>query len=211
MRILSVDLDKDYTDALIEAVRVLQRGGIVVYPTDAGYCIGANACDCRAAEQVFKIKKRPLSKPLPILARNIKWARELAIIPPKLEAVLFEIWPGVTTVILPRKKIIPLVVTAGDSKVGIRVSSYTLADKLLGRFGYPLIATSARIDSGEDAGDINKIIESLKENIWRPDLVINVGFLFCSTLATLDLSMIKPRIIKTGPSKPEELMKLLKL
>lgn len=91
MKILSVDLNKDYTDALIEAVNVLRFGGVVVYPTDTVYGLGANACDCYAVELVFKIKNRPLSKPLPIIARNMKWVRELAFMPPKLEKSLAEI------------------------------------------------------------------------------------------------------------------------
>ncbi len=212
MKIISIDLNKDYTDALVEAVKVLQRGGVVVYPTDAGYAIGANACDYHAVEQIFKIKNRPLSKPLPILARNIKWAKELVVIPPKLEGVLSKIWPGTTTVILPRKRIIPSIVTAGGSAVGIRISDYILIDKLLGRFGYPLTATSAKISGDQDARDIDKIVKSFKENIWKPDLILDAGVLPESVPSTvLDFSTIKPKILKVGPSKPEQLMKLLQI
>lgn len=215
MRILSFDLNKDYTDALFEATSVLQRGGVIVYPTDTVYGLGANACDYRAVEQVFKIKNRPLTKPLPIIARNIKWVKELVFVLPKLENVLSEIWagkPGATTVILPKKRIIPNIITAGSPNVGIRITDYILIDRLLGRFGYPLTATSANIFGQEATGDINKIIKSFRDQIWKPDLILDAGVLPPSQPSTiLDLSKIKPKILRIGPSKPERLLQLLKI
>ncbi|MBI2063381.1 MAG: threonylcarbamoyl-AMP synthase [Candidatus Yanofskybacteria bacterium] len=210
MKILSIDLNKDYSGALSEAVKILRTGGIVVYPTDTVYCLGANACDEHAAELIFKIKNRPLARPLPIIARNIKWARELAFIPSKLERALENIWPGATSVILPKKNIIPRIVTAGENTVSIRIPDYVLTDKLLGKFGYPLTAVSANITGEETTGDINKIVESFGSNIWKPDLILDAGILPPSSpSAILDLSTIRPKILRVGPSKPEQLMKLL--
>lgn len=212
MRILSIDPNKDYTDAVMEAVAVLRRGGVIVYPTDTVYGLGANACDHNAVEQIFKIKNRPLTKPLPIIARNMQWVKELVFVPPKLEEPLSEIWPGATTVILPRKGVIPLIVSANLQNIGIRIPDYVLTDKLLGRFGYPLTATSANISGEEATGDINKIIESFHDKIWKPDLILDVGVLPPSQPSTiLDLSKIKPKILRVGPNKPDQLIKLLGL
>ncbi len=210
MKIIPIDLNKDYSDAIREAVRVLRFGGVIVYPTDTVYGLGANACDYHATDLVFKIKNRPLAKPLPIIARNIRWVRELTFMNPKLERLLLEIWPSATTVILPRKKIIPPIVTAGNKNVGIRISDYVFVDKLLGKFGYPLTATAAKITSQETTGDINKIVELFRGQIWKPDLILDAGVLPPSLpAAILDLSTIKPKILRVGPSKPEQLMRLL--
>ncbi|MBI2063125.1 MAG: threonylcarbamoyl-AMP synthase [Candidatus Yanofskybacteria bacterium] len=210
MKILSIDFNKDYSDVLLEAVNVLRYGGVIVYPTDTVYGLGANACDHHAVDLVFKIKNRPLSKPLPIIARNIKWVVELAFVPPKLEKLLSEIWPGTTTVILPRKKVIPTIVTAGNKNVRIRIPDYTFVDKLLGKYGFPLTATAANISGQETTGDINKIIELFRSQIWKPDLILDAGVLPKSLPATiLDLSTIKPKILRVGPSKPGQLMRLL--
>lgn len=210
MKILTVDLNKDYSEALLEAVCVLQRGGAVVYPTDTVYGLGANACDWKAVEQVFKIKNCPLSRPLPVIARNMKWVRELAFVPPKLERSLLEMWPGPTTVILPRQKIIPPIVTAGSPNVGLRIPDYVLTDRLLGKFGYPLTATSASGSNDEAAGDIEKIVESFRNQIWKPDIILDVGMLPPSKPSTvLDLSKIGPKILRVGPSSPEQIMKIL--
>src|SRR3989344_4696161 len=170
MKIIKVDLTQDISEAVVEAVRVLSSGGVVVYPTDTVYGLGANACDEWAVEKIFKIKKRPLSKPVPILARNIKWVNELVFLPPKLEKALAQMWPGPITVILPRRKVIPGVVTAGLQNVGVRISALLLVDKILAKFGYPITATPASISGEDSAGDINRIIESFRDEIWKPDL-----------------------------------------
>lgn len=209
MKVLSVNFNRDYTDVIAEAVAVLRRGGIIVYPTDTVYGLGANACDWNAVEQVFKIKKQLLTKPLPIVARNMAWVRELAFVPPKLEDKLLQLWPGATTVVLPKKDIIPKIVTAGQKTVGIRIPDYQFVDKLLGQFGYPITATSANISGEEPTGDIQKVIASFQDKIWKPDLIINAGILLLSQPSTiLDLSHVKPKILRVGPSKPEQLLKL---
>ena len=212
MKIIPVDLKGDLSDAVSQAVTVLKRGGVIVYPTDTVYGLGANACDWYAVEQVFKIKKRPFSRPLPIIARNIKWVAELAFVPPKLEKILSEIWPGPTTVILPKKEVIPSIVTAKRKSVGIRIPDYILTDKLLGRFGYPLTATSANISGEEATGDIKKIIEMFHNEIWKPDLILDAGVLpSCEPSTILDLTTIKPKIVRVGPTKPERLWEILNI
>jgi L-threonylcarbamoyladenylate synthase len=212
MKIIQVDLKSDYSEAITEAVNMLKTGGVVVCPTDTVYGLMANACDCNTVEQVFRIKERPISKPLPIIARNMAWVKELVEFPEKLEETLAEIWPGATTIILPRKKVIPKIVTAGSPNVGIRIPKYELIDKILAKFGYPLTATSANISGEEPTGNIKKVIASFKDKIWKPDLILDAGNLPKSEPSTiLDLSTINPKILRVGPSNPEQLLKLLRL
>lgn len=210
MKIISINLGGDYTNVITEAIAVLQRGGVVVYPTDTVYGLGANACNEWAVEQIFKIKNRPMNKPLPIIARNMKWVKELAFVPPKLEDKLSQLWPSATTVVLPKKNVISKIVTAGHKTVGIRIPDYPFIDKLLGKFGYPITATSANISGEEPMVDINQVIASFADKIWKPDLIIDAGILPPSQPSTiLDLSNIKPKILRVGPSKPEQLIKIL--
>ncbi|MEK7506864.1 MAG: L-threonylcarbamoyladenylate synthase [Patescibacteria group bacterium] len=210
MRIVSVNLKGDLTKALLAALDVLKKGGVVAYPTDTIYGLGANACDYKAVEQVFKIKNRPFSKPLPIIARDLNWVRELAYLPPKLEKLLAEIWPGSITAILTRKDIVPPIVTAGSSKVGVRIPDFEFTEKLLAKFGYPLTATSANLSGEEGTGNIAAVINFFKDQLWQPDLIIDAGNLPKSLPSTiLDLSTLKPKILRVGPTKPDFLMKLL--
>lgn len=210
MKVISVNLKGDLAEALLAALDILKKGGAVVYPTDTIYGLGANACDYKAVEQVFKIKNRPFSKPLPIIARNLNWVRELAYLPPKLEKLLAEIWPGSITAILTRKDVVPPIVTAGSSKVGVRIPDFEFTEKLLAKFGYPLTATSANLSGEEGTGNIAAVINSFKDQLWQPDLIVDAGHLPKSLPSTiLDLSAIKPKILRVGPTKPDFLMKLL--
>ena len=78
MKIIQVDLNKDYSDIIREAVNVLNYGGTIVYPTDTLYGLGANALNEIAVRKIFKIKDRSFSKPLPMIVRNHIWVKELA-------------------------------------------------------------------------------------------------------------------------------------
>ena len=213
MRILQVDLNKDYSDTIKEAVTVLEAGGVIIYPTDTLHGLAGNALDEGAIRRVFEIKERPFSKPLPMMVRDVKWARELAETSKKNEVILNKVWPGKTTVILPKKDMVPNILTAGQKTIGIRVPDYPLLDQLLKLLGYPIISTSANISGEEPTSDINKIIEIFSARLTRqPDLVLDVGILPKSEPSTiLDLTTSKPKILRVGPSKPNQLLKLLNI
>ncbi len=212
MKVIRIDLKSDFSEAIREVIAVFRLGGVIVYPTDTLYALGANAMEPVAIERVFKIKDRAREKPLPLAIRNIKWAKELAHIYKKEEKILNSVWPGAVTVVLPKRKIVPETVTAGQPNVALRVPNHPFVDKLLGRFGYPLTATSANI-SGEGAvGKILEIIEVFEGNYYRPDLIIDAGDLPKSEPSTiLDLASGRPKILRVGPVKPETLRKLLEL
>lgn len=212
MKIIKVDLKRDFSEAIREVVAVLKLGGVIVYPTDTLYALGANALDSFAVEQIFKVKNRAREKPLPLAIRNIKWAKELAHIYKKEEKVLNSIWPGAITVVLPKRDIVPNIVTAGQPSVALRVPNHVFVDKLLGRFGYPLTSTSANISGEEGIGKISEVIETFKDNYYKPDLIVDAGDLPQSEPSTiLDLASDKPKILRVGPVKPKTLRKLLEI
>lgn len=213
MKIVQIDLNKDYSQAIVEAIAVLESGGIIIYPTDTLYGIGGNALDEKVVKKIFEIKERPFSKPLPMIIRDIAWAKGLADISKKNEKTLNKIWPGRVTAILPKKEIIPNMLTSGQGTIGMRVPNYPLLDELLKRFGYPIVSTSANISGQESTNDINEIIEIFSQRLTRqPDLILDAGILPKSEpSAILDLSTNKPKILRVGPSKPEEFLKLLNI
>lgn len=214
MKVLKVNLLGDYTDALREAVKVLKAGGTVIYPTDTIYGIGCNATDFKAVETVYRIKDRPLDKPLSVIARNMQWVNELALVPTKLAPMLEKLWPGAVTVILPKRDIIPSIVTAGGNNVGLRIPDFELTDKLLAKFGYPLISTSANMAGmgDEEAWNARAVIDDFKPRMWQPDLMLDAGNLPQSPPSTvIDFSSIKPKILRTGPVKPRQLEVILGL
>ncbi|MEK7121894.1 MAG: L-threonylcarbamoyladenylate synthase [Patescibacteria group bacterium] len=212
MRIIQVDLNKDYSDVIREAVDVLNYGGTIVYPTDTLYGLGANALNEIAVRKIFRIKERSFSKPLPMIVRDYTWIKELADINLKNEEILKRAWPGKVTVVLPKKAIVPDALTAEFKSVGIRIPDYLFTDKLLAKFGYPLTSTSANISGQEPTNDINKIIEIFSKSTEKPDLIIDAGILPKSDPSMIvDLTGNKPKILRISPTKPEKLLELLEL
>ena len=213
MKIIQIDLNKDCSEVIQEAVAILEAGGVIIYPTDTIYGIGSNALDEKAVRKVFELKERSLSKPLPIMVRNIMWAKGLSHIKKRDEEILKKVWPGKVTAIFNKKEIVPDILVSGYKTVGIRVPDYPFIDELLKHFGYPIISTSANISGEEGSGDINKVIESFSRQLSRqPDLVLDAGILAKShPSAILDLTGTKPKISRVGPSKPEEFLKLLNI
>jgi len=228
MRVIKIDLNKDYSFAIAEALDILKLGGTIVYPTDTVYGLGCNALDEIAVRHVFDIKKRS-SKPLPILARDMRWVEELAYLDDHQRKMANKFWPigegsigrakpvadngisvGKFTLVLPKKEIVPPIVTTGLPTVGIRIADYVFTDKLLGAFGYPLVGTSANVSGELATGKIDDIIASLGAQPRRPDLIIDAGVLPKSNSSVvIDYSTDKPKVLRVGPSKPEDLLKLL--
>ncbi len=210
MKIIQVDLNKDYREAIEAACRILRLGGTVVYPTDTVYGLGANACDHLATEQIFKVKNRPYHKPLPVIVRNLEWVEAVAFVDDRNKKVLQSIWPGTTTAILPKRDHLSSLVMAGGMTVGIRIPNFAFTDQLLGKFGYPLTATSANLSGEEATNDINKIIKRFENAKYRPSLIIDAGILPKSKPSTvLDLASDEPKILRVGPTRPDQLIKLL--
>ena len=192
---------------------VLKNGAVGVIPTDTLYGIGCNALDEKAVKKIFEIKNRPWAKPLPIIVRNLRWAKGLAHISKRNEETLNRVWPGKVTAILPKREIVPDVLTSGTKTVGIRIPDHPVTDQLLKLFGYPIALTSANISGDEPTQDIDEIINVFSRQLTRqPDLVLDVGILPKSEPSSiLDLTGDKPKISRIGPSKPREFLKLLRL
>lgn len=210
MQIIKVDLNKSYDDVIAEACRLLRLGEVIVYPTDTVYGLGANACDSFAVDRIFKIKKRAYSKPLPVIVRNLAWVEALAHLDSRTRKIVSSFWPGAVTAVLPGRKHLSSLATAGGNSVGLRIPDFVFTDRLLGKFGYPLTATSANISGEEATNDVNKIIERFNQSACRPSLVIDAGILPKSKPSTVvDLTSDLPKILRVGPSSPEQFLKLL--
>ncbi len=212
MKIIQVDLNKNYDDVIREAVNVLSYGGTIVYPTDTLYGLGANALNEIAVRKIFRIKERSFSRPLPMIVRDYSWVKELAEIRPGNEEIIKKVWPGKVTVVLFKKEIVPDALTSELNSVGIRVPDYVFTDQLLAKFGYPLTSTSANLSGQESTNDINKIIEVFSGSTEKPDLIIDAGILPKSDPSMIiDLTGSKPKILRISPTKPEKLLELLEL
>jgi len=104
------------------AAQILKQGGLIVFPTDTVYGLGADAQNSRAVKKIFAAKNRPLSNPLPILiAEKNDLKKYTRSVSKKIQKLTDKFWPGPLTIVLKKKKIISDAVTAGKNSVGIRV------------------------------------------------------------------------------------------
>lgn len=129
------------------AVDAIEGGGLVIYPTETVYGLGADALDASAVERVFEAKGRPRSNPMALAVESVARAREYVEIDADTRAFMQEFLPGPVTVICERRPMVPEVLTAGDPRVGVRIPDHELARRLLTETP-PLTATSAN-PSGE--------------------------------------------------------------
>ena len=126
------------------AARLIRSGKLVAFPTETVYGLGANALDAAAVERIFRAKGRPFGSPLIVHVDSVEMARGLAAEWPSSADLLAEqYWPGPMTLVLPKRAIVPDIVTAGLPTVGIRVPAHPLALELIGAAGVPIAAPSA--------------------------------------------------------------------
>lgn len=152
----------DYKNLKIPS-EIIKNGGIVVFPTETVYGIGANALNENAVKKLYDIRKRPLNKPISLLVNSIDMIEQVAKDITELEyALIKEFLPGPLTIILKKKDIVPNIVTANSDTVGIRMPANECAIKLIEYAGVPIATPSANISgkpSGTDLKDIMKDFE----------------------------------------------------
>lgn len=148
--------------ALAEAARILARGGLVAFPTETVYGLGANALDAQAVARIFAAKGRPATNPLIVHVENEAAARALARRWPEAAARLAAAhWPGPLTLVVEKIDAIPELVTAGGGTVGLRVPAHPVALALLRACGVPLAAPSANRSEAISPTTARHVAESL--------------------------------------------------
>jgi L-threonylcarbamoyladenylate synthase len=132
------------TLSIHDAAEILRSGGLVAFPTETVYGLGANALDAEAVAKIYELKGRPTTSPLIVHASSIEMARGLVTEwPREAEELAQRWWPGPLTLVLPKAANIPDIVTAGLPTVGVRIPAHPLAMQLIEAAGVPLAAPSA--------------------------------------------------------------------
>ncbi len=122
---------------------VLRRGGLVAVPTETVYGLAANALDAKACAEIFRAKGRPQTDPLIVHVEAVADLEKLAVVNEAALVLAKKFWPGPLTIVLPKKAIVPDIVSAGLPSVAVRMPAHPLFRKLLRLAGVPLAAPSA--------------------------------------------------------------------
>jgi L-threonylcarbamoyladenylate synthase len=137
-------------DVIQKAVSVLMHDGIIVYPTETIYGLGADAFSDEAILKVYEAKKRPLGMPVSIAVSDLDMLNAVARVELAVEPFLAEFLPGPVTVVLPARKTVPATLTGGTGRIGIRMPAHDLALRLIAAFDSPITATSANLHGARD-------------------------------------------------------------
>ena len=154
------------------AAAALRRGGVVAYPTETFYGIGALARDAAAVARIAAAKGRPEGKPLPLVAADRAMVEEVAQVGPLAARLADRFWPGPLTLVLPARPGLPEPVTAGTGTVGIRVPGGEVARALSRAAGGPVVSTSANPAGGPPPVRAGDLEPALRE---RLDAVLDGG------------------------------------
>ncbi len=190
------------------AARILHRGGVVAFPTETVYGLGANALDGRAVRRIFRAKGRPADNPLIVHIANFRDIKDLvAYLPPRATLLMQSFWPGPLTLIMPRSELIPDIVTAGLDTVGIRMPSHPVARALIRGAHLPIAAPSANISGRPSPTTGPDVLRDMRGKI---DAVVDGGPAAVGVESTvLDLTTPVPTILRPGGVTYEELQAVL--
>ncbi|MFC1510937.1 L-threonylcarbamoyladenylate synthase [Candidatus Margulisiibacteriota bacterium] len=144
------------------AVQILKSGGVIAFPTETVFGIGALLDKPEAIQRIFEIKKRPKDKPLQILVADLERAKQLGQFSQKAEEFAKKHWPGPFTLVVYKKDTVPQLVTGGSDKVGLRVPDHKIALELIKKCG-PIVATSANRSGEKPALTAKEVKEKLPE------------------------------------------------
>lgn len=203
-RVLLVRPDEPELDAVAEAAAVLRAGGLVAFPTETVYGLGANALEAVAVGRIFAAKGRPASNPVIVHVARAEDARPLVAGWPETATALAEkFWPGPLTFVLPRSNRVPLAVTAGGPTVAVRAPRHPVARALIEAAGLPVAAPSANRSTRLSP---TRAAHVLRDLAGRIDLVLDGGPTPGGLESTvLDLTATPPRLLRPGLVTVEEI------
>ena len=166
-------LPSDIQKQVEEGISILKRGGIVAFPTDTVYGLGACASNEQAVERVYELKERPRNMALPLLLANVSQIGEVAENVPQIAWLLARHFlPGALTLVLPKSDSLPDIVTAGGGTIAVRIPAHPVPVALAEGLGAPIIGTSANLSGKPSALTADEVYSQFGDSI---DLIINGG------------------------------------
>jgi L-threonylcarbamoyladenylate synthase len=188
---------------IASAARYVIGGGVIVYPTETVYGLGANALDEQAVMRVFQIKKRPLSKPIFLAVSNFEMLMNVAQVSKDDLDLLEQLLPGPVSVLVRKKPLVPDILTAGSPLLGIRYPDHETALRIIDLAG-PITSTSANRTGALPPTSAAEVSSEIQD---RVDAVVEGGKCRYGQSSTL-LDLQKREIIRPGAGL-DEVMKAI--
>jgi len=196
-QIIQVDPQKIDHAQITGIVRVLKRDGIIVFPTETFYGLGACCYSASAVNKVYALKERGKRKPLSVVIADLKMLADIVSnIPPVFEKIAEEFWPGPLTMVLEASSRLPSSLLGPKKTIGVRLPGHAWLRELIRTAGFPLTATSANL-TGEK--EISHPDDAVRVFMGKVDMIIDAGPTTGGLPSTvLDLTQDKPVILREG-------------
>ncbi len=200
---LDLRREKEYEE-IEEAGKIIKNGGLVLFPTETVYGLGANGLDENAVKKIYEAKGRKPDNPLILHISKFEMLPQIATEITDIENKLINaFWPGPFTIILPKTEIVPSIVAGGLETVGVRMPSGVIAQKLIDYAGVPIAAPSANISGRPSGTKVEDIYDELKDKV---DYIIDGG----ETEIGLESTVVRvidgiPHILRPGKITAEQI------
>lgn len=188
---------------LQQAIEIIRRGGLIIYPTETIYGLGCDATNEEALRRLFEVKGRALTQPPPVLiAGDEQLARLVREVPPTARQLMAEHWPGSLTLILPAQSGLSPLLTGeanGGLTIGVRESGHTMARALCEGAGVPIVATSANFSGATGAAAAPRTPDDIPAEFKAlVDLVLDGGPVGGLPSTIVDCTAQPPHVLRQG-------------
>jgi len=206
--VLKVDSEEPDVEKIHVAADFIKRGGLVAFPTETVYGLGANALNAEAVLALFEAKKRPLDNPPIVHVCDVKDVCRLAeTVPSQAEALMERFWPGPLTLIFKRSDVVPDVTVAGLDTIAVRMPRHNVALALIRESDCPIAAPSANLAGRPSPTSAEHVLDDLGGRI---EAVLDAGPTVVGVESTvLDLTVDPPQVLRPGGTTFEVLREVL--
>ena len=203
----SIERQHPQPELVREAADVIQRGGVVGFPTRCLYGLGADALNSEAVNRIFELKQRPAGNPILVLIDHNSQLQPLVKRIPALASDLIDYyWPGKITLVFEAADTLPVNLTAGSGKIGIRMPGHAVARALVNAVKGPITGTSANLSGSPGCFRVSDFEPQVARGL---DLILDAGDLKGGAGSTVvDVSQDEIQILREGEISAQELLAL---
>lgn len=209
-RIIKINPHRVEREKIRDIAQVLKKPGVIAYPTDTFYGLGADCFSPEEIKRIYQMKKRKAKKSIPLLIADTEEVKRIAAeIPPLFWSISSEFWPGPLTLVLKASSLLPSELLGLTQTIGVRLPAFSWLRELVKEANFPLTATSANISGEKEISHSEKIIDIF----WgKVELIVDGGDTQRTQPSTvLDLTSEKPKILREGAIPTSKLKRYLSI
>ena len=193
--LLAINPENPQERLIAKVAEVLERGGIIAYPTDTTYGIGCSIFNKKGIERIYILKQREKKKPFSFICSDLSEVARYAKVSNYAFKVMKRLLPGPYTFVMDASSVVPDLVQTKQKTVGIRIPDNPICLSLVQRLGHPIITTSANLSGEEPIGDPFLVEQAMGKQL---DLIIDGGFLSAEVSSVVSLVGDVPEVLRKG-------------